>query len=361
MPDRRSRQGLAGGRERQYSGALRNAAGHDTNGWQSVIATRVLAAAFCVLAWFSADSAAARDRAPSIVIHAGKADSVNHGLARQFAEAIAVAMNGSLTLDVQESQGSVDNVIEAVKRGGNYVFTASPNTVIDAQRGEKPFTHDRRYGEIRALFPIPAQTVHWVVRRDSGIASLADLAGHSFIPGARGSVSEQVTEAALQMLGIDHQVQLMDIDVAAGAAALKGKQVGGLALSGNYPLPAVLDLAKAVPIRLISLPQAALAKIVAEDDSTAIEIVPKGTYSGVNEDIATLAVPAGVYTTTRMREATAYALTKAFWSQRDALVERTPPWQAVSPGTLGTLKVKLHPGALRYYQEIGVAVPAALR
>ena len=83
--------------------------------------------------------------------------------------------------------------MEAPKRRGNYIFTASPNVIAQARRGEKPFKPDPRYREIRALFPIPSLTVQWVVRQDSDIKSLADLAGHSFIPGPRGSISERLT------------------------------------------------------------------------------------------------------------------------------------------------------------------------
>ncbi len=62
-----------------------------------------------------------------------------------------------------------------------------------------------------------------------------------------------------------------------------------------------------------------------------------------------------------MSNATAYAVTKAFWSQKDVLARRNPPWDAVTPDALAALGVKLHKGALRYYKEAGVNVPAALR
>lgn len=325
-----------------------------------MIATRALAA-FCVLALLAVLPAEAKDRTQSITIRAGKADSPNHALARQFAEAIAVAVNGAFTLDVQESQGSIENVMEAPKRRGDYIFTTSPNVIAQARRGEKPFKPDRRYGEIRALFPIPALTVQWVVRQDSDIKSLADLAGHSFIPGPRGSISERLTTAALQTLGIERRVQLIDVDVPAAPAALKGNQVSGLALSGSYPVPTLVDLARAIPIRLISLPSANIAKVIAGDDSTAAEVIPKGTYPGIDADVTTLSVPAGAYTTTRMPQATAYAITKAFWSQHAALVQHNPPWQAVTAAALPTLRVRLHPGALRYYDEAGIKVPKSLR
>jgi uncharacterized protein len=321
---------------------------------------RFSAICLCVAAILAAGPALGADTTASILIRAGKSDNPTHALAVQFAEAVAVAVNGAFTVDVQESQGSVENVIDALKVQRNYLFTAGPNVVQEARRGDKPFSRDPRYADIRSLFPIPAQTVQWVVRQDSGVKTLLDLAGRSLISGAKGGVAERVTSEALQSLGVEREVQVMDIDAAAAPSALAAKQVAAIALAGAYPLPALIDLAKTTPIRLLTLPPPQLAKVLAADDSLAVETVPRGTY-GIDQDVAVLALPAGVYTTARMSEKTAYTVTKAFWSQREALQKRDPPWQSVTPGSLGTLGARLHPGALRFYREAGIAVPKTLR
>ena len=323
--------------------------------------TKVLAILCCAAALLLATGAAAKDHTKSIVIRAGKGDSPNHALAVQFAEAVAVALNGAYTLDVQESQGSIQNVMDSRRAQRDYLFTTGPNVIAAARRGAKPFAPDQRYRRIRALFPIPAQTVHWVVRKDSDIASLANLAGRNFISGAKGSVAERVTTEALETLGILHEVQIMDIDAGAALQALKAKQVSGFAIAGAYPLQNLTDLAGATPIRLLSMPQPQLRRVLRADDSIAAEIVPKGTYPGLDLDVTALALPIGVYTTTRMADDVAYAITKAFWSQHDALVKKSPPWQAANPAALATLGAELHPGALRYYREANIPVPRAIR
>jgi uncharacterized protein len=325
---------------------------------------RILAAGFALAALIAglAPPAVAKDAASAtIVIRAGRPDSPNHTLARQFAEAVALAENGAMTLDVQESQGSVENVIEATKRDGDYVFTATPVLIAQARRGDKPFAKNKRYNEIRALFPIPFQTVHWLVRDDSGVRNLADLRGHSFVPGGKGGLSERATVTALQVLGIETPVQLIDIDAAGAPAALLANKVSGMALTGPYPMQAVTDLARQTPVRLAKLTPAQLKKILAADDSFAAETVPKGTYPGIDEDVVTIALPAGAYTTERMSDATAYAITKAFWTERSSLINRSPAWQSVTPARLAALGARLHKGALRYYREAGVKLPASVR
>jgi TRAP transporter TAXI family solute receptor len=303
----------------------------------------------------------AKDTTLAITVRAGKPDSPNYTLARQFSEALALAGNGAFALDVKESQGSVQNVIDAPKSGANTLFTASHSVILQARRGGKPFAPNPGYYDIRGLFPIPFQTIHWLVRQDSGVAALSDLAGHSFIPGNKGSVSERITGTVLQTLGIDRKVQLIDIDVGAAPAAVMNNRVSGLAIAGSYPLPLVSDIAKSTPIRLLSLTPPELKKILAVDDSTAAEIIPKGTYPGIDDDVDTIGIAAGVYTTRRMSDDMAYALTKGFWSQLAALEQRNPAWTATTPAAIPALGIKLHPGALRYYDEAGIAVPAAMR
>jgi len=304
---------------------------------------------------------AAKETTTSITVRAGKSDSVNYVLARQFAEALALAGNGAFSLDVRESQGSVQNVMDAPKNAPNTIFTASRSVIHQAHRGAKPFTKNPGYYDIRALFPIPFQTVHWVVRQDSGIQSIPDLVGHSFVPGNKGSISERLTAAVLQALGIEKKVQLLDIDVAGAPAAVMSNKVSGLALAGSFPIPMVNDIAKATPIRLLSLDPNEAAKIVAADDNTVRQIIPKGSYAGIDNDVETIAVPAGAYTTRRMSEKTAYVLTKAFWSQQPTLIARNPAWRAVTDAAIPALGIRLHPGALRYYDEAGIKVPKGMR
>ncbi len=302
-----------------------------------------------------------KEKTTQITVRAGKADNPNFLLARQFSEAIALATNGSFALDVKESQGTVQNVIDAPKDSRDTIFTASRSVVMRARRGAQPFKHDRAYNDIRALFPMPSQTVHWILRQDSGVQTMADLVGHTFVPGAKGSISERITQSALQILGIDKKVQLLDIDVAAAPDAVMSNKVTGLAMAGTFPIPRIADIAKATPIRLLSLSPDVVKKMVAADDSIISQTIPKGTYPSVDADVTTVAVPVGMYATRHMSNATAYKLTKTFWSQLGPLAGKSPAWRAVTGAEVATLGIVLHPGALRFYKEAGITIPKAMR
>jgi len=296
----------------------------------------------------------------TVTLRAGKADSPYFWLATQLVAVLNRPDTISPKLAMEESQGSVQNVIDAAQERSRKLFTAPPNVIVEARQGGKPYGKSARYQDIRGLFPIPFQAMHWVVRQDSNVTTFSGLAGRPFIPGSRGSFGERETTALLKSLNLDTAVQLIDIDSAGSVAAFKSQQVIGFATSGPYPIASLNTLAADTPLRLLSLAPDQLKQQLANDGTTVAVTIPKGTYPGVDSDVATVALPAGLYTTRYMSDAIAYRITKAFWTALPALIATDPVWQAMTPALLPVLKTRLHPGALRYYREIGVKLPREL-
>jgi uncharacterized protein len=298
---------------------------------------------------------------PPLTLRAGKADSSYHALALELVSALGEPGSNAPKISIEESQGSVQNVIDAAQEQAPRLFTAPPNVISDARRGNKPYGKNPRYADVRALFPIPFQTMHWVVRKDGDVQSFDDLAAHPFAPGPRGSFSERQTATVLKILGLDDRLQLVDIDANAAGPALAGKQIAGFAVAGTYPIASVTALASTAPIQLLSLTPSQAKQERASDGTTVAMTIPKGTYPGVDTDTLTVALPAGIYTTRRLSDADAYRITKAFWSNLQTLAQTAPGWRAVSPKMLAMLGAKLHPGALKYYREAHIAVPSSLQ
>src|SRR5690606_10387319 len=120
-----------------------------------------------------------------ITYKSAKTSSSYYQMGVQIAEAVKAGTQGAAIVTVEESQGSVQNVMEAAMRPGNYVFTSPPALVGSALAGTGPFKErpSPKFAEIRALFPIPSLTMHFVVRADSGIKDFAGLAGKKMLIG----------------------------------------------------------------------------------------------------------------------------------------------------------------------------------
>ena len=110
-----------------------------------------------------------------VTYKSAKTTSSYYQMAVQIAEAMKAGSKGEIIVTVEESQGSVQNVMEAAVRTNNYVFTTPPVLVRLAKAGKAMFKgkENPKFGEIRALFPIPSLTMHFVVRSDGGIKDFA--------------------------------------------------------------------------------------------------------------------------------------------------------------------------------------------
>lgn len=321
---------------------------------------RKFAAALALIVAAATASGAAQAQT-RVTLKSATAGSSYYLMMVQLGEALKTASSGELSPTIEESQGSVQNVKEAARRPGNFVFTTPPGLVRDAREGKAPFAGESGHDALRALFPIPGITMHWVVRADAGVASLSDLAGKDFIAGGRGTAGQRLTAAALTALGLEGKVRLVDTELGSAPAAVRNRQVAGYGTASTHPSPQVQELAATTAIRLVGLSPEELEKVRAIDPSSAPVTIARGTYPGVDQDVRTLSVPVAAYATTRMDEATAFAITRAYWTQREAMARQNPWWAGVTHEMLAAVAGPLHPGALRYYAEAGIAVPEGLR
>lgn len=288
-----------------------------------------------------------------VTYKSAKTGSSYYQMGVELAEAMKAA--GDISVTVEESQGSVQNVMEVRARGGDYVFTTPPALVGLAQAGKAMFEGKANpaFDEIRALFPIPSLTMHFVMSTESGVTDIADLAGQKILLG-KGSFGAKEGAKYLGLFGVADGVKIADAELSNAVAALKNGQIDGFVTAGSYPAPNVVEAAASTSVTVLSMTDEQIAKT----KRTRLTI-PAGTYAGQSADITTTSLPVAAFTTTKMDDDTAYALTKAFWESKAKLGDTFPWWNGVDPEMLSNIKGKIHPGALRYYQEVGVALTDA--
>ncbi|MEM1344288.1 MAG: TAXI family TRAP transporter solute-binding subunit [Pseudomonadota bacterium] len=308
-----------------------------------------IAAALCAAILALVSHPGAADAQTRVTYKSAKSTSSYYQMGVQLAEAIKAGTDGAVLVTVEESQGSVQNVMEVRARGADYVFTTPPALVGLAQAGKAMFEGKTApaFETIRALFPIPSLTMHFVVARESGVTDFAGLEGKTVLLG-RGSFGAREGAKYLEMFGLKDKVTLAEVELSNAVAALKNGQIDGFVTAGSYPAPNVVEAAASVGVRVLSLSDAQVAKT----KRTRIEI-PAGTYAGQDESVLTTSLPVVAFTTTQMADDTAYALTKTFWERRAAMAEGAPWWNGVSEALMASITGPIHPGALRYYEEAG--------
>ncbi|QEW23542.1 TRAP transporter solute receptor, TAXI family (plasmid) [Paracoccaceae bacterium] len=288
-----------------------------------------------------------------VTYKSAKSGSSYYQMGVELAEALKTGTDGEISVTVEESQGSVQNVMEVRARGADYVFTTPPALVGLAQGGKAMFEGKGapQFDEIRALFPIPSLTMHFVMSADSGATTLEDMAGKTIMLG-KGSFGATEGEKYLGLFGLTDKVKVADAELSNAVNALKNGQIDGFVTSGSFPAPNVVEAAASTPVTILSMTD----EEVAETGRTRT-VIPAGTYAGQDGDVITTSLPVAAFTTTLMDDDTAYELTKTFWEQKAKMGGTSPWWNGVTPELMETVTTAFHPGALRYYKEAGIAVP----
>ncbi|MBT4849019.1 MAG: TAXI family TRAP transporter solute-binding subunit [Alphaproteobacteria bacterium] len=287
-----------------------------------------------------------------ITYKSAKSTSSYYQMAVEIAEAMKQGSSGDIIVTVEESQGSVQNVMEAIGRTNNYVFTTPP-VLIKLARGGKAMFKDKtnpRFDDVKALFPIPSLTMHFVMSESSGVTDFAGMEGKTILIG-KGSFGAKEGAKYLTLFGLEGKVTLAEVELSNAVSALKNGQIDGFVTAGSFPAPNVIEAAASAGAKVVSLND----EQVKASKRTRL-VIPAGTYAGQKEDIITTSLPVVAFTTTDMDDETAYNLTKTYWENKKALGTAAKWWNGVSLDMLSNILTDIHPGAKRYYREVGASL-----
>ncbi|WP_119165785.1 TAXI family TRAP transporter solute-binding subunit [Algihabitans albus] len=224
--------------------------------------------------------------------------------------------------------------------------------------------------ELRLVFWFPYGAYHVLTYADSGIASLEDLRGKTVFLGPPGggawATAQKWVEAQTGMKP-DEDFESFNGSWSSAFQAFQDRQIDVYINGGIAPFPQVEQLTATAQLTLLGPTKAEVetmdeAKLApARVPGRKLDPIPVAVYGeGVtnSEDVYTINSIVGVATRASLDEETVYRVTKAFW-EGTAAMRDSAPWleditldYAVQDGGLG-----LHPGAERYYREIGVTIP----
>ncbi|WP_136659042.1 TAXI family TRAP transporter solute-binding subunit [Nitratireductor sp. XY-223] len=287
-----------------------------------------------------------------IALKSAKESSSYYKMGNQLAQALKTGSNGEIDVTLSDSSGSVQNILDVENASEDYIFTSPPVLVSLAQQGKAMFAdkESSNFDSIRALFPIPSLTMHFVMAQESASLTFSDLDGKSLLMD-NGTFAAREGAKYLNLFGLEGKVTIVDMELSGAQEALKGGKVDGFVMAGSWPAPMVVEVSEGVRINLLTMD----GEEVKKTKRTRM-VIPGGTYSGEDDDVTTTSVPMVVYTTTEMDEDTAYLLTKTFWEQKKVMAQSAAWWEGVDDRLMVNITGRLHPGALKFYKEVGFPI-----
>lgn len=293
-------------------------------------------------------------------IATGGTGGVYYPVGGGLAEIINTHIEGySATAEV--TGASVENM-GLIATGDADLAIGLADTVAQAYTGTGRF-EGQQLPMIRGVASVYANMVQIIALDGSGITTLEDLRGKRVSIGAPGSGTEVNTGAILEANGISYDdIEEQRLNFNETADALANGDIDAGFWSVGAPNSSIMNLATTNNIVMLQLSEAELAAARAADATFAVTTLAGGTYNGVDADTTVLGIPNVLVVSAEMSDDLAYQITKVMF-------ENIADLQAVHPATnettveftMSATPVPLHPGAIRYYEEVGADIPDALR
>ncbi|MEM7695528.1 MAG: TAXI family TRAP transporter solute-binding subunit [Pseudomonadota bacterium] len=268
------------------------------------------------------------------------------------------------------SAGSGENV--ALLRDGEVDFAIVQGLFgAYAATGTGPLADAGAQENMRSISMLWPNVEHFIVKSeyvDTGtIDDIAGLKGKTVSMGRQNSGTIGSNRTIMANLGFDMDA---DFDLAfmgysPSADALQNGQIEAMSTPAGAPVSAVSSAFANMgeDISILSFTEEQRVKANGDfDDLWTMYTIPGGLYPGIDMDVQTIAQPNFLAVNASVPEETVYKITKTVFENLPFLQGIHPATNAMSLETAtGGLPLKLHPGALRYFEEAGVDVPARLK
>lgn len=251
------------------------------------------------------------------------------------------------------TNASVANV-NAIHAGQLDAGLAGAQSVVQGYNGEGKFKGAKK-DNIRVIANLYPEDMHLVLPKGTKMSSLKDLNGKRVGVAAAGSG----TQVSVRMILKHYDIKATEHELGLGQSAQRfaDGQLDAFFYAGGTPFAALIQLGSTKGFELYSFSddeRKAINKIIPYYVESNI---PAGVYENLASDTSTVAVNGQLITSADQPEELIYEITKALWSKKTrALLDKGhSKGKAIRLETALTgVLIPLHPGAERYYKEVGM-------
>jgi TRAP transporter TAXI family solute receptor len=257
-----------------------------------------------------------------------------------------------LTLAVMPG-GGVGNV-EGVQYGKCDLGFSNSSSGVDGVYGRPPFKN--KMTNMRQLANLYPQYFQMPVLANLGIKSVAGLKGKVISPGPKGHTGEFAARQVLKIYGLTYKdmKKVHHVGYNDTVALMKDGHCDAWLLCTTIPAASIMDLASTRKIRLLALPDDKVAAMRKLNAGYVRKVIPKGTYQGVDYDVQTVGWYTHLIVSAKLPEDLVYKMTQSLAKNLPRYGSIVKAMKGLKPTDLAEdIGIPFHPGALKYYKEIG--------
>jgi TRAP transporter TAXI family solute receptor len=261
-------------------------------------------------------------------------------------------------ISTQQTQGPNQNIILTDSKQIDLGMTTM-GVALQAWEGKGDWTKGKKYSNIRATFPMYDTPFHFIALEKSGIKAVKDLEGKRSGIGPRAGTCGTYFPLMFKTLGVNTTIrngQASDM-----AANLQDGLIDAFPFCAGVPIAAYSELETTNKVRFFTYTADEIKKLKAAMPELSDSTIPKGTYKQQTEDHKTVGVYNFGIAHKDLPEDLVYAITKAVLENNPQMVKgHAAAKETVVENWNRNTFLPFHPGAVRYYKEKGINVPANL-
>ena len=304
-----------------------------------------------LIVFFAFGITACRDRAEQVRMATGGLTGTYYA----FGTAVGQILNEKtkIPITVQSTGASKANI--QLVNAGEVELAIVQNDVMDyAWRGVDLFTGEqiKSFASMAGLY---AEVCQIVVNPASGIKTVADLKGKNVSVGDAGSGVEFNARQILEAYSLTFDdINKQNLGFGPSADALRDNKIDAFFCVAGAPTPAIYELAANREINILAIDDEHAAKLIKSYPFYTKFPIPAGSYRGQNTAVQTVAVKATFIVSAKLSEETVYQLTKNLFENKQLIEKAHDKGKELSSSyAIEGISVPFHPGAQRYYREIG--------
>ncbi|HVE54934.1 MAG TPA: TAXI family TRAP transporter solute-binding subunit, partial [Ramlibacter sp.] len=269
----------------------------------------------------------------------------------------AVSQPGKIVATAQASNGSLANVT-AIGGGSMEAGLTQSDVATWAYTGTGAFEGKPKVTDLRMIANLYPESIHLVVKKGSGIKTVADLKGKRVAldePGSGTLINARMVLAAWGVKETDIKPEYIKPNQAGDK--LKDGSLDAFFFVGGAPAGAIAELASGgTGIELVPIAGAQAEALMKSSPWFAVDTIATGTYKDVAQ-VQTLAVGAQLVTSAKVDAETVYQITKALYSdatQKSLQAGHAKGKFITRENAVQGVGIPYHPGAERFYKEAGL-------
>lgn len=257
---------------------------------------------------------------------------------------------------VESTGGSVYNT-RTIREGELDFGVVQSDVQSAAMEGVRAFDGDEPYADLRAVFSVHPEPMHVMVRADSGIASVGDMAGKRVNIGNPGSGTRVLADVLMEAAGVspDDFALAAELKSSEQAAALCDGKIDAAIWAAGLPNGSTMEATSTCDIKLLDLTTSGTDKVLSSNAAYAAATIPGGLYPGNEDDVASWGPKATFVADANTPDEVVYVLVKSVFENFADFKKLHPAFGRLTEEQMikDGLSAPLHPGAAKYYTERG--------